>query len=37
MGIHFHCAHGGEKMTSHDVVQDASVAIVKDVGFHVLR
>jgi hypothetical protein len=36
MGIHiFHCVHGGEKITSHDVMQDAFVAIAKDAGFHV--
>jgi hypothetical protein len=37
LGIHFlRCAHGREKTTSHDVVQDAFASIVKDAGFHVL-
>jgi hypothetical protein len=36
MGIHlFHCVHGEEKITSHDVMQDIFVAIAKDAGFHV--
>jgi hypothetical protein len=31
MGIHlFQCIHGGEKMTSHDVMRDAFVAIARD-------
>ncbi len=36
MGIHlFRCAHGEEKMASHDVVQIVFVTIVKIAGFHV--
>jgi hypothetical protein len=35
MGIFFHCAHGGERIILHDVVQDVFVAIAKDAGFHV--
>jgi hypothetical protein len=31
----FCCTHGGERITSHDVVQYVFVAIVKIVGFHV--
>lgn len=38
MGIHlFHYAHGGEKTTSHDVVQDAFISIVRYMAFHVWR
>jgi hypothetical protein len=38
MGIHFfHCTHGGEKMVSNEVVQDAFASITRDVGFHVLH
>jgi hypothetical protein len=38
MGMHiFHCAHGEEKATSHDVVWDAFASIMKDVKFHVLH
>jgi len=38
MRIHFfHCAHGGERIVSHDVMQDAFASIAKDVGFHVLH
>jgi hypothetical protein len=38
MGIRlFHYIHGGEKIASHDVVQDAFMSIVKDMTFHVLR
>jgi len=38
MGIHFFCcAHGGEKITSYDVIRDVFASIVKNVGFHVLR
>jgi hypothetical protein len=45
MGIHFlHCAQGGERMVSHDIVQDAFASmrdafasIAKDMGFHVLH
>jgi len=38
MGIHFLChAHGEEKMTLHDVVQDTFTTIVKDVGFQILQ
>ncbi len=38
MGIHLFCfAHGGEKMTSHNVIWDAFVSITKDVGFHGAR
>jgi hypothetical protein len=34
--IHFFCyVHGGEKMMSHDIMQDAFMAIVRKVGFHV--
>jgi len=37
MGIHlFRYAHGGEKITSHDV-WDVLVAIVKNAKFHILR
>jgi hypothetical protein len=37
MGIHFlHCAHGGERITSHDVVSDAFVFIMRDASFHIL-
>jgi hypothetical protein len=36
MGMHlFHYTHGGERTISHDVVQDAFVAIARNVGFHV--
>jgi hypothetical protein len=35
MGIHLLCCvHGGEKITSHNVVWDAFASIMKDVGFH---
>jgi len=35
MGIHlFCCTHGGEKMTSHNIIWHAFVSIMKDVGFH---
>jgi hypothetical protein len=38
MGIHiFLCAHGGEKMASHDVMRDVFVVITKDVKFHVSK
>jgi hypothetical protein len=38
MGIHFlHCVHGGERMASHDVVQDVFAAIARDVRFHILQ
>jgi hypothetical protein len=31
MGMHLlHCAHGGEKMISYDVVHDAFIFVVKD-------
>jgi len=33
----FHCVHGGECITTHDVVQDSFISIAKDVGFHVLH
>jgi hypothetical protein len=34
MGIHLlYCAHGGEKTTSHDVIQNTFASVVKDVGF----
>jgi len=37
MGIHlFRCANGGERTTSHDVVQDVFAYIMKDTRFHVL-
>ncbi len=37
MGIHLvHCAHGGERTASHDVVQDAFMSIVRYMAFHVL-
>jgi hypothetical protein len=32
----FHCAHGGERTDSHDVMQNAFVSIEKDAGFHIL-
>ncbi len=36
MGIHLlRCTHGGERTTSHDVVQDVFMSIVKDMAFHV--
>jgi hypothetical protein len=31
----FRCAHGGERITLHDIMQDTFTAIMKDVGFHV--
>ncbi len=35
MGIHFlHCAHGNERIWSHDVICNTFVAIVRAVGFH---
>jgi hypothetical protein len=38
MGIHIFCyTHGGERTTSHDVVQDAFVYIEKDVKIHFLN
>jgi len=38
MGIHlFRYAHGGEKITSHDVMWDVLVAIVENAKFHILR
>jgi len=38
MGIHlFHYAHGGKRIASHDVVQDAFMSIVRNMAFHVLR
>jgi hypothetical protein len=38
IGIHlFCCAHGGEEITSHEVVRNVFASIVKNVGFHVLR
>jgi hypothetical protein len=38
MGTHiFRYTHGGEKTTSHDVVQDVFVSIERDVKFHVLH
>jgi hypothetical protein len=33
----FHYAHGGNRIASHDIVQDGFASIVKDVGFHVLQ
>jgi hypothetical protein len=37
MGIHFLCCtHGGQMMTSHDVVHDAFVLIMRDASFHIL-
>jgi hypothetical protein len=36
MGIHLlRCVHGGERTTSHKVVQNVFMAIAKDVGFHI--
>jgi hypothetical protein len=36
MGIHLlHCAHGNERMGTHDAVCNTFVAIAQDVGFHV--
>jgi hypothetical protein len=35
--LFFCCAHGGEKIVSHDVVRDVFVSIVRDANFHVLR
>ncbi len=38
MGIHlFHCAHGGERMASHDVVWDAFASISIYFSFHVVH
>jgi hypothetical protein len=38
MGIHLlRCIHSGEKIASHDVVQDVFAFIAKDVKFHVLQ
>jgi hypothetical protein len=38
LGIHlFWCAHGGERTTSHDVVQDVFTSIVRNARFHVLQ
>ncbi len=38
MGIHLlHCTHGGEKTTSHNVIRDAFMSIVRDVRFHILQ
>jgi len=38
MGIHLlYCTHGGEKITSHDVVQNIFAYIVINARFHVLR
>jgi hypothetical protein len=31
----FYCAHGGERIASHDFVQDAFASNMKDVGFHI--
>jgi hypothetical protein len=37
MGIHLlRCTHGGERTTSHDVVQGGFAYIMKDARFHVL-
>jgi hypothetical protein len=37
MGIHLlHCTHGGERIASHNAIQDAFVSIVRDAGFHIL-
>jgi hypothetical protein len=37
MGIHFfRYTHGGEKIVSHDIIQDVFMSIAKDVKFHVL-
>jgi hypothetical protein len=37
MGIHlFHCAHGGDRTTSYDVMQDVFASIARDVRFYVL-
>jgi len=36
MGIHLlHYVHGGERTTSHGVVQNAFKAIARDAKFHV--
>ncbi len=36
MGIHlFCCAHGGNRTTSHDVVQDVFTSITRNASFHV--
>lgn len=32
----FCCAHGGEHMATHDVIQDSFTSIAKDVMLHVL-
>jgi len=38
MGIYLLCcAHGGERITSHDVIYDAFASILIDVRFHVLQ
>jgi hypothetical protein len=35
MGIHFlHCAHGNERIGTHDVIHNTSATIVQNVGFH---
>jgi exonuclease I len=37
MGIHLlHSTHGGEKIASHDAIQDVFAPIAKDAHFHVL-
>jgi hypothetical protein len=36
MGIHLlYCAHGNERMGSHDAVRDIFVSIAQDASFHV--
>jgi hypothetical protein len=36
MGIHLlHCAHGNERMGTHDAIHNTFAAIAQDVGFHV--
>jgi hypothetical protein len=33
----FHCAHGGERIGTHDAVRNSFASITKDVGFYILR
>jgi hypothetical protein len=38
MGIHLHCCtHGGERIASHDAIQNAFASITRETWFHVLQ
>jgi len=38
IAIHlFHCVHGGEHTTTHDVIRNFFASIARDVGLHVMR